>query len=738
MITTITYAYILVSTYTQFPFSADWSKVERVGVPSYHFVDVKRYRFSEPNLKNPNFYPIPTAQVTRDSYMNVLDQMDLANLITNTDQGERGPFLYLPVLAKYVQTKNPIWGEAIIAMLKNYHRTLQETVEERKWFWDFEWPAVAMALYRHYLIEEGLMQADSTWFRQIWLYYCRNLHVWDSEPTEWRGGCHRSMPEGLSKWLAARWYPDIPEANRWRDLGQDNFRDFWRNKDIAQNDTGYMMGPLIMLTCISDQILGDDRYYNDPDMKRIWDRLLVEITPDGAINPYGPNGGYNSTADFRIFTLEQIARKTGNGQYRYGAHKLFNYLSYQYKDSNGFDKPHYASLMALAWLFAQDSIDPVQPEPNSLWNNRNLALRLPHTDKSITKRLLGNASPHPQRGHICCSWVISDQVWPNKLILRSGWDAGDLFALIELHPTSFPANPGGIMGINRYGASFTQIVTSKGSSEENRLLIEDVDDTASRRYHPDPLRINEDWKMGKMPDIRSEVSYFEETKEATYVRVRVENVDGLPVIYEREFIFVKNRFLVSREIVNFEEEFQARISSLWNTQNIGPQIGAHWANTFLSAPIGGNGRFSMKSPAVDLLVWFAPRSDRQLQIIDRLSVDPRTSDCPTQLRYMWQGKVEVDQKMVFTQLYYPHLPYRSRTSNNNPDAKVENRYDLQSTVGASGISVLRDDIETTILRIELAEDEIEWIVFNPQSKPVSVDNLEIIRPYAYIGNNTNK
>ena len=41
MITTITYAYILVSTYTQFPFSADWSKVERVGVPSYHFVDVK-------------------------------------------------------------------------------------------------------------------------------------------------------------------------------------------------------------------------------------------------------------------------------------------------------------------------------------------------------------------------------------------------------------------------------------------------------------------------------------------------------------------------------------------------------------------------------------------------------------------------------------------------------------------------------------------------------------------------
>ena len=68
MITTITSAYILVSTCTQFPFLADWSKVERIRVPPYHFVDVKRYRFSEPNLKNPNFYPISTVQMTRDSY----------------------------------------------------------------------------------------------------------------------------------------------------------------------------------------------------------------------------------------------------------------------------------------------------------------------------------------------------------------------------------------------------------------------------------------------------------------------------------------------------------------------------------------------------------------------------------------------------------------------------------------------------------------------------------------------
>ena len=47
-----------------------------------------------------------------------------------------------------------------------------------------------------------------------------------------------------------------------------------------------------------------------------------------------------------------------------------------------------------------------------------------------------------------------------------------------------------------------------------------------------------------MPDIQSEVTHFEETEDATYAAIRVKNMDGLPVTYDREFIFVKNRFLL--------------------------------------------------------------------------------------------------------------------------------------------------------------------------------------------------
>ena len=361
--------------------------------------------------------------------------------------------------------------------------------------------------------------------------------------------------------------------------------------------------------------------------------------------------------------------------------------------------------------------------------------RVPVTDKKLIERLLGNADSRTNCGHICCGWFLTGKEWPDKLVLRSGWNPGDLFGLVELHPTSFPANPGGIMGLTRWGTPFTQIADSKGATVENRASIEDLGRTVKLRLHPDPIRINEMWN-GRPPDIRSEVTYFKETPQATYARVRVQNVDGLPVVYEREFIFAKNRFLVTREIVTFEESFKARVAPLWNTHNIGPQIGSHWANTFIQSPIDDNGNRSLKTPPADLLVWFAPRADCRLQMVDRLDSDPRTESCPNQVRYLWEGTPAVGEKLVFTQVYYPHPPYRSHTSSNNPGSKGAYANELQATAHASGIKVIRDDADASILRLELEAGRVEWVVFNPQSKSLKMDAIETDESLAYFAGST--
>ncbi|MBW7862840.1 MAG: hypothetical protein H3C30_00330 [Candidatus Hydrogenedentes bacterium] len=711
-----------------------WDGVERVGPPTLYSPPVDRFRFGTPDVSNPAFYPIPQDPVTRDTYMKWMEEMELFDVAKTPNAGLGGPQNFMPVLVKYVETGERQWGEAIVAMLKDWHRAMLEEVANKGWTEQFIEEPCFIPLYRKHLIAGGLMREDDAWFRELWLDYCRNVHVWGTKPTEWRGGCHRAVPEALMKGLAVQWYPDIPEAAHWKRYAELGFGDFWKNKEVQQNDTGYFPGPIFMLLCCGEQYLGDDRVLTDPGMQRLWQRLMVEVTPDGAVNPYGPNGGWNSTAGFRLFALERAAAKTGNGEYRYAAHKVMNYIRAQsgpIKSDAYLRCRETGQHVALAWLFADDSVMPVMPSPGSLWNLRMEAARVPHTDKEVGEKLFGNIDPDPDKGHLCCAWWLTGKEWPDKLVLRSGWNPGDFFALVELHPNSCPANAGGIMGMNRWGAAFTQVVTSKGSSYENRLMVVDVDGAAKRRYHPDPLRFDEEWRLGTMPDIQSEVVFFEDRSDAAFARVRVKNMDGLPVVYDREFVFVKNRFLATREMITFEESFKARVAPLWNTRNVGAQIGAHWANTFMGSLAASNGQVEMYNPPAELLVWFAPRNDCRLQVVDRLSEDARAIACPAQVRYLWEGTPNAGDTLVFTQVYYPHAPYKPTISSNHAGAEAVYANELQTTAGASGIQVVRDDPEATILRLELEPGSVEWVVFNPDETELEVAGQQTKSAYEY-------
>lgn len=699
---------------------------------------VTRFRFgdySESIVKNPHFYKIEHKTVNRVTYENWLEKAGLFQLTDVPDLGEGGPQRYLPVLVRYLKTGEQRYGVAIIEMLKSWHRATLASIKKQGWTEQFIEEPAFIPLYRKHLIQGGLLKPEDSWFKSLWLDYCRNLHVWGSKPTEWRGGCHRAMPEAISKGLAAKWYPDIPEAEHWKRYAKLGFDDFWRHKEVQQNDTGYFPGPIFMLLTCGEEYLGDDRAVTDPGMQRLWNRLLAEITPDGCINPFGPNGGWNSTAAFRMFALELVAAKTRIGQYRFGAHRLMNYIqsiTTSILEDTFLTEREYGQHIALSWLFADDSVKPVEPRQTSLWNERLEAARIPHTDKVLFAQRFGNPDPHPEKGHVCCSWWISGKKWPDKLILRSGWKPGDLFGIIEVHPTSFPHNAGGIMGLNYLGAAFTQVVTSKGESVENRLEITDITGRAKRQFHADKVRINENWQPGKMPDIQSSVEHFEDKPNVTTAKITVRNFDGFTAIYQREIVFVKNRFLATREIITFPDPFEARLSAIWNTRNIGRQIGTHWANTYMGSLVASNGQVEVSIPPVDLLVWFSPNAGRSLRVVDRLVDDPRATACSAQLRYEWIGNPDRNVPIVFTQVYYPHPPYKPTVATNNPGAKASFASDKLATAGASGITVIRDDYEGTILRLEMEPKRVEWVYFNPNGGSMSLSGKPIIEKYGYI------
>ena len=148
--------------------------------------------------------------------------------------------------------------------------------------------------------------------------------------------------------------------------------------------------------------------------------------------------------------------------------------------------------------------------------------------------------------------------------------------------------------------------------------------------------------------------------------------------------------------------------------------------------VASNGQVEVPIPPVDLLVWFSPNAGRSLRVVDRLVDDPRATACSAQLRYEWIGNPDRNVPIVFTQVYYPHPPYKPTVATNNPGAKASFANDKLATAGASGISVIRDDYEGTVLRLEMEPKRVEWVYFNPNGGSMSLSGKPIIGKYGYI------
>ena len=54
-------------------------------------------------------------------------------------------------------------------------------------------------------------------------------------------------------------------------------------------------------------------------------------------------------------------------------------------------------------------------------------------------------------------------------------------------------------------------------------------------------------------------------------------------------------------------------------------------------------------------------------------------------------------------------------------------------VGARlGAEVVRDDVEASILRLEMDKGRVEWVVFNPRGTSLETDSLKTDERFTYI------
>lgn len=569
------------------------------------------------------------------------------------DRGQYGARHALPALAVFAREGgDPRLAKGIKTTLRSYSAWIDQQIADTGGVQSFEGETLLL-LYARELRDKGHFDSqDEAWLRDTVLKLRRHAYGLKPRDGPWRGSQHRGMVEGTNNLLAAFAYPGEPQARQWQALGQQGWNDWWMFRDIGINDAAYFADSLAIALRTAD-ITGRDEVFTDRQARAtLWDRMVYETSPDGALIPYGWHAGWNGLAGVRIYALELAAKKTGEGRYRDVAGRLFRYAMVRGGFSPG--QEHWAAIsaesVALAAIACDDRIDPITPDSGSKALIRPEIVRY---DPAQTRNLL------PNGGQFDAGMGMTTRQMPSKLALRSGWDPGDMFMLVEAYPRHDPLNTTAILGFGRYGSAFAEMISEKEITRENAVHIADLSGEAA------PVAGAQGLGRHRLPTgyagMTSALEAFSDNPLATHARIGVENYEGFRARHEREFLFVKNRFVLVRDETAFADRFRAEVGPSWNTQAIGRR-GATWADTWLNSHWYNADLKLYDNPPGRLLIWHAPRADAVMHVgpgevppIDASDQRAALRHFLTQ-RFVWTGQVAPGLRLQFTTLLLPHQP----------------------------------------------------------------------------------
>jgi hypothetical protein len=645
--------------------------------------------------RDPRSLTVPRKPVLRKDYVDFVRPL-AKGFEAGPDRGPYGPRHVLPALAVYGLEGDAKLGEGIKKTLRHFGDWVEKSVREEGGVFSLEGATLSCFAFRE-LRRRGQMTADDeAWARQLLLTLRANQYAWRPKDGLWRGPHHRSQAQGSDHALAAAFCPEEHDALRWLGYADKVWADWWSFRDVGINDTGYFYSSLGIILRTAE-LLDRREVFADPKAREfLFDRILAEITPDGAAVPYGAHGGYDGHAGAAIFALELAARHTRDGRYRWGAERLMNF-----GQARGFSNNHQhvqamsMEAVALAGLVCDDSVPPVAPGAGSKLLARREVERL--TDRRA-KELF------PEAGGVDCNMIMTPRVMPHKLVFRAGWDPGDMYMLMECFPRHDPLNPTAVVGLERWSSAFAEMASEKFVSRENALRIDDLSGAAAylgRKDFKGAKSLPTGWD-----GMLTSVEAFHDDPLATHAVIRVTNYMGYRATVAREVLFVKNRFVLVRDDTTFDDRFRGRVGPVWNTQHIGQPRGENWLNTWFSVHWFQQARL-YDNPPWDLLVYHSPQAGRKLEILapdaKGTLAEPKGGAAATlySTRYAWEGDVEPGTRLQFVEVLLPHAPMKD------------------AAPLADGIAVLADEPGLAAVAVT-SGDCTEVAILNPEGRPVAL------------------
>jgi len=586
----------------------------------------------------------------------------------------------------YAQTQDPFYAEVARAAWKSAVGWTKTQDKEG-----------AVHVQLHYLMakfmrESGLLtEKDEPAIREFLLTSSRRCcwahYGWKADP--WRRGAgHSSLGPAVGRYYAVHRYPDIPEAKLWTKYYNLTWGDWWEHRDTIYNDTGYR-ALFLKDVFLTAYLTGRDDLFTDKEAMKFWERLMWTTAPNGAHPHYGDTNGWSTELGFYAFYFEYIAAKTRDGRFKYAAHRIFDYIVNHCVDPHDYHVQFNEMLfgMTMAHMVADDSVQPKAPGRKSVFLTRKELV--PITDE---ERRAGF-------GHQIYGFRNGPREIPDKIVFKSNdWDHA-LWAMIDVctdagHNT--PAEPTNVAALMDQESVLTcnQGYFDETADLHNVVFAEDLEG----------LRMPSKMQMSvKVPE-------FYDRHNASYARVQVADYHGWPIDEERQFLFGRYRFLLLKDVVTFKQDWLCRIGPCWQTQQVGPEVGPNWANTYvrnlwLTGLGTGGGMHRWRQPAWDLLVFHPPQKDNRLEIVDRYK-DQIWRVLPTRLRYAWRGMGRKGQQRHWTTLLLPHAPMRK------PSELVDK------------IHVLADTLKLTALHVATDKYYEDWMVLNDTGGKVTVGTIQ--------------
>ncbi|MHB9026187.1 MAG: sugar-binding protein [Armatimonadota bacterium] len=612
------------------PLRVGWSEERAPAGPANMVGTVRAGRFAAPKLP-PAYTPMP---ITRDTYLQYLPaavqsvmQMSLEDLRAGKPIPLQGDWTYYnvqyPVLL-YKVTGEQVFAEAARKMIREYAGKADSTPMPHG--------QVQFAVSYKLMKEAGQLPAeDEALWRKLMVDCARKW--WAKNQYFEHGNNNRCFYYMMLYGIALKIDPTVPEAAIWKPYVEEKWQYYWKVRDVDENTSGYGYTDAIALAQYA-WFMGYDEFFKDPENLYYEGRFMNWVDPSGYWACQG-DGGHIITGYVMIGHFEMMAKVTRDGRYKWAAHRLFEHMIRSKVAANPqelmtFNGYWGGFLNPLLWAlyYCDDTVAEKAPAVSELLTN---------------KRIIRTTGAEWAK-----AWYfrMADEKVPNKFIFRSGGRPDDMYAMVELL-----GDAGHSLGAPTHVNLLTQ----------NRAVLLMDQNLQSRRYH-NLVHLEDLEGMQTPEEERITAPHFSDHANVTLATARVQGFQLLPVTEERSFVFVKNRFMVARDLLTFNSRGQYRASARWHGQECGRQSGANWVNLFYDAIEDDLPPFQrILTYDRDLLLWFTPRPDCRVTAED-LGAVPLTSAygwhsySPLEVRQEWTGGVAPGQQVHFTTVLVPHQP----------------------------------------------------------------------------------